>query len=1070
MFLRDVGKLTWKYLFLLGKRISCPCLTITLTHMKRRVQYITLAMATVFSFGAFAQNGGETGEVETNNLGIDKLEEVVVTALGISREKKTVGYAVQEVAGDEVTRAKADNFMASLSGKIAGVNVTQSGTMGGSANVVIRGYKSLTGNNQALFVVDGIPISNQITNTGNQRTGRGGYDYGNAAMDINPEDIAKVTVLKGAAATALYGSRASNGVILITTKKGTKRDGLGVSITYGVQRGTIDPNTYVKYQKEFGAGYGPYYGPDTLNGYFTDAKIVAYDVDGDGILDPTIPTTEDASFGLRFDPNYDVYTWESLYPELATYGVAQPHVAPDTDGSDFYQESVTTNKSVSIDGGSDMGSFRVGMTQYDTKGIAPGSEMQRNNFSFNGSLNASDKLTVTTTANFIQQAAKGRNGTGYDSKNPNQSFRQWWNVGVDVNKLRQYYEQTGKNITWNPYGYGSGSSTLKPIYFDNAYFSAYENYQNDSRNRLIGNVAATYEINDWLSVLARASVDTYSEMQEERVAVTSVDVSRYGRKNRSFTESNLDLVLTANKQLTDDISFNGNLGANSRRTSVDYISAATNGGLVVPGVYALSNSASTPDAPYESAYTIGVDGFFARASVGYKNFLYVDLTGRQDKSSTLPAANNTYFYPSATLSLIFSELIDVDAISFGKLRFNTAQVGSDAPAQALLNSYNMGTAFGSTSLASAPSTDNNANLLPEVTNSTEVGVEMMFFNNRVGLDVSLYDQTSSNQIMPTKVSSSTGSIYKYVNAGVINNKGIELSLSATPVRTDDFEWNMNLNWTKNTNMVESLYGDLESLQLASVQGGITIEARPGQAYGNIYGVANVYDDAGRRVVYDMPGSYGGVRYLRGDADVIGNINPDWMAGFNNSFRYKNFTASALLDMRMGGNFFSLDTYYGFGTGIYDITAGTNDLGNSVRDLAADGGGVKVTDVAYWDGATVDADGNPSGFVAGDYYADMHYYGNAFGWARAPKDLHVYDASYLKLREVSLSYSVPSDMIASYGIQGLDIGLSGRNLAILWKNAPYTDPEAGLSAGNIQGYQSGAYPAVRQIGWNVNIKF
>jgi outer membrane receptor protein involved in Fe transport len=450
--------------------------------------------------------------------------------------------------------------------------------------------------------------------------------------------------------------------------------------------------------------------------------------------------------------------------------------------------------------------------------------------------------------------------------------------------------------------------------------------------------------------------------------------------------------------------------------------------------------------------------------------LYVDVTGRQDKSSTLPAENNTYFYPSATMSLIFSELIDVDAISFGKLRFNVAQVGSSAPAQALLNSYNMGTAFGSASLASAPSTDNNANLLPEVTNSTEVGVEMMFFNNRVGLDVSLYDQTSSNQIMPTKVSSSTGSIYKYVNAGVINNKGIELSLSATPVRTDDFEWNMNLNWTKNTNMVESLYGDLESLQLASVQGGVTIEARPGDAYGNIYGVANVYDDAGRRVVYDMPGSYGGVRYLRGDAEVIGNINPDWMAGLNNSFRFGNFTASALLDMRMGGNFFSLDTYYGFGTGIYDITAGTNDLGNSVRDLAADGGGVKVTDVAYWDGATVDADGNPSGFVVGDYYADMHYYGNAFGYARAPKDLHVYDASYLKLREVSLSYSVPSDMIASYGIQGLDIGLSGRNLAILWKNAPYTDPEAGLSAGNIQGYQSGAYPAVRQIGWNVNIKF
>ncbi|MFZ8866191.1 MAG: SusC/RagA family TonB-linked outer membrane protein, partial [Schleiferiaceae bacterium] len=495
-----------------------------------------------------------------------------------------------------------------------------------------------------------------------------------------------------------------------------------------------------------------------------------------------------------------------------------------------------------------------------------------------------------------------------------------------------------------------------------------------------------------------------------------------------------------------------------------------NGGLVVPGVYALSNSVNTPNAPGETAYQIGVNGLFAAASLGYKNFLYVDLTGRQDVSSTLPAANNTFFYPSATMSLVFSELIDVDAISFGKVRLNYAEVGSDAPAQALADAYNMGTAFGSTSLASAPSTSNNAGLLPESTVSTEAGLEMMFFNNRVGFDVSVYDQTSFNQIMPAKVSSTSGTIYKYVNAGEINNKGIELSLSATPIQAGDFEWNTNLNWTKNTNMVVSLFEGAENLQLASVQGGVTIEARPGQAYGVIYGTTHVRDAEGRPVVYDMPAQYGGVRYLVGDKDVIGNINPDWYAGWNNSFRFKNWTASVLLDMQMGGNFFSLDTYYGYATGIYDFSAGDNDLGNPVRDLAIDGGGYKINNVAYWDGSTVDGDGNPSGFVVGDYYADMHYYGNALGYARNAREYHVWDASFIKLREVALNYSVPSSYLGSTGIKGLDVALTGRNLAILWKNNPYSDPEAGLSAGNVQGYQSGAYPAVREVGVNVKLKF
>lgn len=1026
------------------------------------------------SMGYASQEVSVTGTTMNVALAISasKLDEVVVTALGISRDKKSVGYAIQEVGGAEVNKVKDANFMSSLSGKVAGVNIRQSGTMGGSANVVIRGYKSLTGNNQALFVVDGIPISNQITNTGNQQTGRGGYDYGNAAMDINPEDIDKVSVLKGAAATALYGARAANGVILITTKKGTKRNGLGVSVTSGYTVGSVNPDTYVRYQNRYGEGYGAYYGPDTIAGYPTNGYMVAYDVDGDGIDDPCTPTTEDASFGLAFDPNFMVYTWESLYPELSTYGQKSPHVAGANNPLYFFEQSANINNSVAIDGGNDNGSFRLSATQFSTKGIVPGSSLKRNNFSFTGSLKASDKLTVSTTAQFIQQAGRGRYGTGYDSRNPNQSFRQWFNVGVDMAKQKEAYELTGKNITWNPFGYGYGDDATTPIFFDNPYFSVLENYQTDQRNRLIGNMMANYKINDWLDFMGRASIDTYSELQEERTAFGSVEIPGYIRRNRNVTETNIDMILSANKVFgsNDEFSFSGRLGSNIRRNSVEAISASTNGGLVVPGVYALSNSLNTPNAPGETAYQIGVNGLFAAASLGYKNFLYVDLTGRQDVSSTLPADGNTFFYPSATMSLVFSELIDVDAISFGKVRLNYAEVGADAPAQALADAYNMGTAFGSTSLASAPSTSNNAGLLPESTVSTEAGLEMMFLNNRVGFDVSVYDQTSFNQIMPAKVSSTSGTIYKYVNAGEINNKGIELSLSATPIQAGDFEWNTNLNWTKNTNMVVSLFEGAENLQLASVQGGITIEARPGQAYGVIYGTTHVRDAEGRPVVYDMPAQYGGVRYLVGDKDVIGNINPDWYAGWNNSFRFKNWTASVLLDMQMGGNFFSLDTYYGYATGVYDFTAGDNDLGNPVRDLAIDGGGYKINNVAYWDGSTVDGDGNPSGFVVGDYYADMHYYGNALGYARNAREYHVWDASFIKLREVALNYSVPSSYLGSTGIKGLDVALTGRNLAILWKNNPYSDPEAGLSAGNVQGYQSGAYPAVREVGVNVKLKF
>lgn len=1012
-------------------------------------------------------------------MGVE-LEEVVVTALGISREKKSLGYSTQTVSGEDVSKVKDVNFMSALSGQVAGAQIKNSGTMGGSANVIIRGYKSIGGNNQPLYVVDGIPISNDITNTTDQTTGRGGFDYGNAAMDVNPEDIESVSVLKGAAATALYGARAANGVVLIITKKGGKnKKGVGVTISTGAIAGQINKNTMPTYQKQYGPGYGQYYGPDTVfNGAVYNGYIEEADLDGDGNPDAlSYPMGEDASYGLAFDQADELLGWQSIYPELTdTYLKPQPYQATDNDATTFYETSLMLNNSVSVEGGNDNGSYRLGITDMWQKGVLPNSNMRRNNASLNVSYNLSDKLSVSSSMQFIQTGAKGRYGTGYDSRNVNQSFRQWYQVNVDMEDQKSAYESTGKNLTWNPYGFTfDESNRAQPHYFDNYYWTRYENYSTDSRNRLIGNFMATYEFTDWLNVMARVTNDSYDEIREERIAVGSVDPGSYYKFNRSFTERNYDLIMSFNKKFgaDDKIDFSGNVGTNLRRSNVTSTESETNGGLVVPGVYSLANSVSGIEAPTEIDASRAVDGYFARASFGYNRFLYLDLTGRYDVSSTLPEGDNGFFYPAATASFIYSELFDASFMDFGKVRFNYANVGNDAPMQRLQNVYTLGTPFGSSTLASAPNTGFNNALLPENTRSLELGFENKFAKDRFGIDLTFYRSNTFNQILAIRPSTSAGTYFQYVNAGDIQNQGVELQLYGNIIKKGDFRWDARVNWAKNVNEVVELTGDLETYQLASVQGGITIEATVGEPYGVIKGTNFVYQD-GKEIVYDHP--FGGVRYARTSSpEIIGNMLPDWTGGITNSFKYKNLSGSFLIDIQKGGNFFSLDTWYGYATGIYDITAGTNDKGNDIRAAVEDGGGINIGGVV----ATRDADGNyvydengnlTSDGTANEVYGYFGNYANSYGYATAPNAMHVYDATYVKLRQVSVTYSLSADVIAKTPFQAVDFSLVGRNLAILYKNSPYTDPEAGLSAGNIQGYQSGAYPAVRELGFNVTLKF
>ena len=1001
----------------------------------------------ILSFSYMGYKTVEQSVTDTNTMNVslqqdaNLLDEIVVTALGISKEKKSLGYSTQKVDGDEVSRVKDANFINSLSGKISGVEIKSSGTMGGSTNVIIRGNSSLTGNNQALFVVDGVPMSNNNTNTSGQTTGRGGYDYGNAASDINPDDIASINVLKGGAASVLYGSSAANGVVIITTKKGkSKKNQLGVTINSSFSLGAIDKTTFTEYQDGYGAGYGAYYGS---TGYFNDV-----DMNGDGVLDLVTPSTEDASFGAAFDGRM-VYQWNSFYPQLPdTYLKATPWQAAKNTPVSFYETAETAINSLSFEGSTDTSTYRFAYTNFDQKGVLPNSSIKKDIIDFGSSYDLTDRFNIRSKITYSSVRGKGRYGTGYDSKNVNQSFKQWFQTNVDIKELEDAYFLTGENITWN----SNSTTDLTPIYMDNPYWTRYENYQNDERNRINGHVTMSFEVNDWLNVMGRATIDTYSQIQEERIAVGSVDVSEYSKAVNRFQNNNYDLYLNFDKNfLEDKLNVRGTLGANIVRTTINNMSARTTGGLVVPGLYALSNSKELSSAPGEYEATFGRNSIFGNVSLGYDNFLYLEGSYRNEKASTLPKDNNTFDYFAVSSSFIFSKFIDSDLISFGKLRAGYAETGNAADALRIYDTYSAIGNMGGNPLYSLPSSKNNANLQDESTKEMEAGLEMRFANNRLGFDFSAYNKKSINQIMSVSVSTATGYDSKFVNAGEISNKGVELSLYGEPIRTSDFNWKVNVNWSKNQNEVVSLYGDVNQLQLASVQGGVSINATIGQPYGSIVGYNYVYDANGNQTI-----GADGYYTKSSSKEVIGNVNPDWIGGINNSFRYKNFNFSFLIDIKKGGDVFSLDTWYGYATGIYANTDFVNDLGNPVRNSLANGGGVVL------DGVLADGSVNTTR-VRTDYYA------NPWGYKHAPNAEHTYDAGFVKLREVSLSYDFDTTVIERLKIAKLTLTAIGKNLWIIDKSTPYADPEAGLSSGNIQGYQSGAYPSVREFGLNLKVQ-
>ncbi|MDB5007222.1 MAG: TonB-dependent Receptor Plug Domain protein [Mucilaginibacter sp.] len=977
-----------------------------------------------------------------------QLGEVVVTgALGITRTRNQQSYAAEQVSGDEVSKQRSSNFVDGLSGKVSGLEIRQNNTLGGSTNVVLRGVKSITGNNQALFVIDGVPIGNENTNGSSQQTGGGGYDYGSPVSDINPDDIESITVLKGAGASALYGSRGSNGVILITTKKAKK--GLGIVINSTVSVGEIDKSTFPQYQKQYGAGYAQYF--NTANVFGNPNAQIA-------------PTSDDASNGTAFNPNLMIYQWDAFDKSSPNYGKATPWVAAKNDPSTFFVKPVSTDQSIMVTNGNENGTFKLGYTKSIENGVIPNSRLDKNLVDMAATYNITPKLTVGGSINFYNTNGTGRGGTGYDGTNSDNrnvmtNFRQWWETNVDVQELKAAYLRTNSNVTWNMADPGNGNTN--PAYWNNPYWVTDHNYETDTRNRYLGNINLSYKPTSWLNITGRTSLDTYSELDQERYDVGSIGVPYYSRYNHTYSETNFDLLATVNKDLSKDFNLKALLGTNIRKDYENSIFASTNGGLIIPGLYSLSNTLSSPLSPTEYDAKKEVDGIFAGATLTWRNMLTLDGTIRRDQSSTLPAANNIYYYPSVSAGFIFSELLkDYKWLSYGKIRASFAQVGSDAPLYATLDTYSINPPFGANPQTVASTVKNNSNLQPEQTRSSEVGLELAFLKNRLGLDGSYYVTNTFNEIIPVNVSAATGYVQEFLNAGNVRNKGVEFSLNGTPILTNSFSWKITVNFTAARNTVTKLYTtatgqEASNLELASFQNGESLNAPLGQSFGTIRGTDYVYNSKGQKIV-NANGQY---EITPNSNNNIGNTNPDWTGGINNSFTYKNFTLSFLIDIRHGGSVYSNDLAYGLADGIYPLTAYTNDLGNPVRNTLANGGGF-IRPGVY-------ANGQPNTTRVTAYnYGD---FGDGSGLL--PMSAFVYDASYIKLREALIGYSLPSTTIGKLGpVKEVTFQLIGRNLWIIHKNLPYADPEEGLSAGNLQGIQEGAYPTTRTIALNLKVRF
>ena len=1018
----------------------------------------------VFSSIGFQNQEIIVGDQSVINLtllsDITQLGEVVVTALGISREKAGLGYAVQQVEGEDLEKSQQTDVISALSGRVAGVQINQSSNIGGSKRITIRGASSFFGENQPLIVIDGLPVSNSNFNAAAMQSGSGGFDYGNMLNDINPDDVESISVLKGTAA-ALYGSRAANGVILITTKKGNA----------GKSSFTVDVNSAVNFENA-------YVMPDLQNKYgggaiVSDANggvdgFEQVEIEGQNYLVPAYGVDE--SWGPRYDPSIMVLPWNAFsqdYPD--EYLQQVPWVATENDVDEFFETGTSFVNSIFLTGTTENAGVRIGFTNTTSGGILPGSDLKKNNITVGGNMKMFDKLTVTANLNYLRTTTQGRPLLGYPASGQRygntlgQTFWQWVHRQIDYKVSKGYKNADGTQRSWNRNSWDDPT----PHYSDNHHWIAYENRPEDERNRVFGNLGLSYELTPGLEIGGRVSGDIFTFEAREKVAVGSQAQSSFYKAVRTFHEFNSELTLKYSKEFNNDLNLNAVVGGNQMRQEFELTRGETSGGLVVPNLYNLLNSAGNV-LVNDITDIKRINSVFASANIGFRNMLYLDLTARNDWSSTLPEDNNSYFYPSASLSFVFSETVQLPWLDFGKVRFGVARVSKDTDPYRVETTYrfNSDGTFQGTPRIFAPDELLNANLKPENTDTWEAGFEASLFNNRLGIDFTYFNNTTTDQIIPLEVSKSTGYNAKFINAGEIENKGIELTLTGTPVRVGDFAWDIMVNYTKIDNEVIEILEGIDAMDIATAPfSGVFLRASVGSRYGQLWGYDFVRDDQGNRVVLDN-----GYWARTPNLVPLGSVMPDWNMGIRNAFTYKGFDLSVLFDIQQGGKFYSVSHMWGHYSGIWEETAQVNDQGNEIRSPVSEGGGILLDGVKgvidfNEDGSYTVSNTTPNDtYVSGQGWAARHYHGFGF-----PSAQSVFDADYIKMREVTLGYDF--DVTGIEFLRNVRFSVYGRNLLVFGLDHDGLDPEITVNgSGNIQGIEAGFIPQTRSYGFKLQLGF
>ena len=975
------------------------------------------------------------------------LEEVVVTANAIKREKHSLGYSAPTIKSDELTEGRNSSAINSLAGKVAGVNITStSNSPGSSSRVVLRGGSSISGNNQALIVVDGTPIDNTSRMGG--ASDLSSVDFGNRGNDINPDDIASVTVLKGPAAAALYGSRASNGALIITTKSGKK--GAKNEITFSSTNTLSSILKLPEFQNQYGQGASGYNKAGDLI-YTNDPK-------------------ENWSWGAPFTG--EVQEWGQ-----AVNGVRQKkaYSAVKDNVRDFFDLGIASDNNLSFSGGSDKSTFYLGLNALNSNGVYPGKKDNYNKYGvrFNGTTEFSNKFSAGIAVNYSRINSNnvgGGQGGGSVYNNLLQTPRDIDVVGLkDLSNPYNGYGYTDENgVAHNDvYGY-YGAYTMNPYWV----LANYNNY-NDV-NRIMGNFNVNYKPTEWLTFQERIGLDNYSDRRRSESPKYSylpidntsgnysegniqTDPGQYRIDQFNVNEIVHDFMATATHKFNDDWDASFMIGNNIRQRKTTSNSTATNssGGLVVPGWYNLANSNGPLDLIEDTWSNRRLVGVYGDLNVSYKNIAYLQATARNDWSSTLPKKNNSFFYPSVSGSFVASELFSPELkskFSYAKIRANWAQVGSDTDPYQLISTFSRSTIaggfgsttfpFGNVSALMSGNTIGNLNLKPEITTSFEVGTELGFFNNRLSADFTYYKNNSKNQILSIPIPLSTGYGLSLVNAGKVQNNGVELTLRGTPVKTENLTWELFGTFTKNNSKVVEL---MDGVQQVSVGGfsGMSIVAAVGRPYGEFYGVTNATDAQGRTIVDQKTG----LPIASSKPEYLGTYNPDFQASLGTSLSYKNWSMSALFDTKQGGVFYSR----------------TKDIMGFVG-TSAESGGDRIGQI-FPNSVYLDASGN-SVVNTTATYDKIDYYPNM------EAGVNVVDATYIKLRNLTFTYKFSKDMLKNTPFGAASIGVFGNNLFI-WTPSEnkYADPEVNSSgAGNAQGFDFTAQPSLRNYGINVKVSF